>query len=265
MTRTLVSQSALVDQFLALGVTPGAVLLAHCAFSRVGPVEGGPAGLIRALQSALGPAGTLVMPSMTDDDDTVFDPRSTPCGGMGIVADTFWRLPGVLRSDSPHAFAARGPQAARITAPHPIDFPHGLDSPVGRVFEVDGQVLLLGIGHGADTTIHLAEALAGVRYRRPKQITAKVGGLVARIAYGEIDHCCQNFGLVDGWLDAAGLQRRGQVGAAPARLARPGDIVAVVTARLRADETAFLHPFGVDDECDEARASLPAAPRQGGR
>jgi len=266
MTPTPASQSGLEEQLLALGVTPGAILLTHCAFSRVGPVEGGPAGLCRALQAALGPAGTLVMPSMTDDDDTVFDPRTTRCGGMGIVADTFWRLPGVLRSDSPHAIAACGPQASRITAPHPIDFPHGLDSPVGRVFELDGQVLLLGVGHGADTTIHLAEALAGVRYRRPKHAWALVGGAITRIAYGEIDHCCQNFTLVDGWLDVAGLQRRGQVGSAPSRLARARDIVEVVSARLRADETAFLHPYGVDEECDEARASLLAAPpRQGDR
>lgn len=261
MTPIPIAQSALTQQLLTLGVTPGAVLLVHCAFSRVGPVEGGPVGLIRALQSALGPAGTLVMPSMTDDDDNVFDPQRTPCAGMGILADTFWRLPGVLRSDSPHAFAAAGPQAASITAPHPIDFPHGLDSPVGRVFGLDGQVLLLGVGHGANTTIHLAEALASVRYRRPKQITARVGGLVARIAYSEIDHCCQNFDLVDGWLDGAGLQWHGQVGVGQARLARSGDIVAVVTAQLRSDETAFLHPFGVDEECDEARASLPAGPR----
>ena len=101
MISPVVSQHALTRQLFTLGVTPGSVLLAHCAFSRVGPVEGGPVGLIRALQASLGPAGTLVMPSMTDDDDNVFDPRSTPCAGMGIVADTFWRLPGVLHSTSP--------------------------------------------------------------------------------------------------------------------------------------------------------------------
>ena len=41
------------------------------------------------------------MPSMTADDDHPFDPRATSCIGMGIVAQTFWQLPGVLRSDSP--------------------------------------------------------------------------------------------------------------------------------------------------------------------
>jgi aminoglycoside N3'-acetyltransferase len=144
------------------------VLLVHCAFSKVKPVEGGPARLIAALQAAIGPSGTLVMPSMSWDDEHLFDPRATPCiEEMGVVADMFWRQPGVLRSDSPHSFAATGPQAARITAPHPVEIPHGIDSPVGRVYELDGQVLLLGIGHTADTTIHLAELVAGVRYRRP--------------------------------------------------------------------------------------------------
>ena len=61
-------------------------------------------GLIAALQTALGPEGTLVMPSMSSDDDHPFDPKTTPCAEMGVVAETFWRVPGVLRSDSPHAF-----------------------------------------------------------------------------------------------------------------------------------------------------------------
>jgi aminoglycoside 3-N-acetyltransferase len=52
------------------------------------------------------------------------------------------------------------------------------------------------------------------------------------------------------------LQRKGTVGHARARLARSRDIVAVVTRQIKANETVFLHPFGVGHECDEARASL---------
>ena len=89
----------------------------YCSFSRVGPVENGPAGLIAALQSAVGPGGTLVMPSMTDDDEHIFEPERTPCLGMGVVADTFWRLPGVLRSDSPHAFLRRGAVCSQHNCP----------------------------------------------------------------------------------------------------------------------------------------------------
>jgi aminoglycoside 3-N-acetyltransferase len=171
ISRQPVAMSELAAQLRALGVPEGGVLLVHTSFSRIGAVENGPLGLIGALQAVLGPTGTLVMPSMTDEDDHPFDRRRTPCFGMGIVADTFWRVPNVLRSDSPHAFAAVGPQAAWITSDHPLDVPHGLNSPVGRVYELDGQVLLLGIGHDANTTIHLAEALAGVRYRRQKSLT----------------------------------------------------------------------------------------------
>lgn len=245
-----------VQQLLTLGVNPGGVLLVHCAFSRVKPVENGPAGLITALQSALGSEGTLVMPSMTDDDDEPFDLNQTPCAGMGVVANTFWRLPGVLRSDSPHAFAARGPLAGQITAPHPVDVPHGLDSPAGRVYALNGQVLLLGVGHDANTTIHLAEWLAGVRYRRRKYVVILKEGQPCRVDYAEIDHCCENFNLVDGWLSTANLQWRGRIGQADARVIKSRDIVRVVTEQIQRNETVFLHPFGVDEECDEARASL---------
>lgn len=256
MNRETVSQKDLTQQLLDLGVTSGGVLLVHCSFSLVKPVESGPLGLILALQSALGSRGTLVMPSMPDDDDHPFDPQHTPCRGMGVVANTFWQLPNVLRSDSPHSFAAKGPQASAITAPHPVDVPHGLDSPVGRVYELDGQVLLLGVGHDANTTIHLAESLAGVRYRRKKQVSLLKEGRVMRFDYAEIDHCCENFNLVDEWLETGKLQRRGRVGYVEARLIRSQDIVRIVTEQIRKNETIFLHPFGVDEQCDEARASL---------
>ncbi len=246
----------MLEQLRTLGVVPGGVLLVHTAFSRVRPIDGGPLGLIEALQEAVGPRGTLVMPSMSDDDDVPFDPRATACRSMGIVAESFWRLPGVLRSDSPHAFAARGSEAARITAPHPVEVPHGWDSPVGRVYELDGQVLLLGVGHDANTSVHLAENEAGMRYLRPKYATVVESGRIVRRDYAELDHCCERFALLDGWLDTEGKQRRGVVGHGEARLMRARDVVELTLPHLRADETTFLHPEGACSECDEARRSL---------
>jgi aminoglycoside 3-N-acetyltransferase len=255
-TKNMIHRDALIEQLLELGVQPGGVLLVHTSFSKVKPVEGGPLGLISALSSVLGLQGTLVMPSMSYDDDHPFDKTKSHCMEMGIVADTFWRLPGVLRSDNNHAFAAVGPHAEEILAPHPIDVPHGLDSPVGRVYELDGQVLLLGVNHGSNTSIHLCENMAGVRYRRDKYLTILKDGKPTRFDYREIDHCCHNFSLVDGWLDEQGLQRRGKVGHADARLIRSRAIVEVVTERLKENETTFLHPMGVDEECDDAWRSL---------
>jgi aminoglycoside 3-N-acetyltransferase-4 len=249
--------SELIEQLRTLGVEPGGVLLVHTSYRAIRPVEGGPLGLIDALRAALGPAGTLVMPSWSDDDDTPFDPARSPAAAdLGVVTEIFRRLPGVRRSDHPFAFAAVGPQAEAVLAdPLPLP-PHLPASPVGRVHGLDGQVLLLGVNHDADTTLHLAEVISGVPYRIPRHCTVLRDGALVRIDYMENDHCCERFTLADEWLRAAGLQREGRVGNALARLARSRDIVAVASAHLAADPLVFLHEAGRCQECDRARARI---------
>jgi aminoglycoside N3'-acetyltransferase len=255
--QTSLGAAEVIRQLENLGVEPGGVLLVHSSYRAVRPVEGGPMGLLQALRDAIGPEGTLVMPSWTGSDDEPFDPTSTPAApDLGIVAETFRRLPGVARSSHPFAFAAAGPQAALITAdPLPLP-PHIPESPVGRVHQLGGQVLLLGVGHDADTTIHLAELLAGVPYRIPRHCTVVRHARRVRVRYEENDHCCVGFALVDGWLRERGLQSVGPVGHAQARLARARDIVRVSLEHLSRDPLVFLHAPGAGcAECDEARSS----------
>jgi aminoglycoside 3-N-acetyltransferase len=251
---------SLAEQLVALGISGDGVLVVHTAFSSFGGRAGAPADLIAALRLAVGARGTLVMPSMSDDDEHVFDPRRTPCIGMGIVAETFWRMPDVIRSDSPHAFAAMGPHAEEITAPHPVDVPHGPDSPIGRAHDLDAEILLLGVGHDANTTVHLAENLASVGYKVPKYATVMLEGKPVRRHYAEIDHCCANFALLDSWLEARGHQQRGFIVDAPARLMSARDVVIAALDHLCENETVFLHPRGVCRQCDEARAGGTVAP-----
>lgn len=248
---------ALVEQLRALGVRPGGVLLVHTSYRAVRPVEGGPAGLIDALCAALTPGGTLVMPSWSDDDDAPFDPARSPVArDLGVVAETFRRLPGVRRSDHPFAFAALGPRAETVLAdPLPLP-PHIPASPVGRVHDLDGQILLLGVNHDADTTLHLAEVISGVPYRIPKHCTVVRDGRPVQLEYAENDHCCERFTLADEWLRAADVQREGKVGHADARLARSRDIVRIAGAHLNADPLVFLHEAGACPECDRARAHI---------
>lgn len=248
----------ILDQLRALGVRAGGVLLVHTSFRAVRPVEGGPLGLIEALRDALGPDSTLVMPSMSADDDAPFDPTTgASAPDLGIVPALFWRIPGAARSNHPFAFAATGPHAAAITAdPLPLP-PHIAASPVGRVHDLDGQVLLLGCGHDANTTLHLAEILAGTPYRVPRHCTVSKDGRPLRIDYGENDHCCERFALADDWLRSRGLQSEGRVGHAHARLMRSQDVVRVAVENLRRDPLVFLHPASAGcDQCDAARASL---------
>jgi aminoglycoside 3-N-acetyltransferase len=251
------NEADLAAQLKDLGVREGGVLLVHTSFREVRPVEGGPLGLIRALRRALGPKGTLVMPTMTDGE-SVFDPKSTPTESMGITAETFWRQPGVVRSTHPGgSFAAEGPHAERICAPQPLSPPHGPDSPVGRVHDLGGQVLLLGVTHSEDTTLHLAEAIAGVPYSVSHPTVVMIDGEARSVMVAETDHCCRNFRKADAWLHERGQQREGKVGRADARLCDARDIVAAATAHLAEDPLVFLCPRGTGcEECDAARDSI---------
>jgi aminoglycoside 3-N-acetyltransferase len=246
-----------VEQLGALGVRQGGVLLVHTSFKAVRPVEGGPLGLIAALRAAIGPQGTLVMPTMTSGE-TVFDPRSTPTESMGITAELFWRQPGVVRSTHPGgSFAAEGPLAEQICRPQPLSPPHGPDSPVGHVHELDGQVLLLGVTHSEDTTLHLAEALARVPYSVSHPTVVEVDGVASTVMIAETDHCCTRFRLADDWLRERGLQRMGKVGNADARLVNARDVVSVALEHLAVDPLVFLCPASSGcEECDLARASI---------
>lgn len=251
------SVSPLVDQMRALGVRPGGVLLVHTSFRAVRPVEGGPLGLIRALRAALGREGTLVMPTMTDGE-SVFDPRSTPTDSMGITAELFWQQPGVVRSTHPGAsFAAEGPLAERICQPQPLSPPHGPDSPVGRVHDLGGQVLLLGVTHSENTMLHLAESIARVPYSVSHPCVVEVDGVPRTVMIPETDHCCVRFRLADDWLRARGLQREGKVGNADARLCNSRDVVTVAVEHLASDPLIFLCSREIGcEECDTARASI---------
>src|SRR5690606_31764871 len=102
---------------------------------------------------------------------------------LGVTAEVFRKLPGVHRSAHPFAFAAFGPHAAQILSDPLPTPPHRLESPIGRAWELDARVLLLGVGHDADTTVHLAEVLAGVPYGVPKHCTVLEGDRPVRVDY----------------------------------------------------------------------------------
>ncbi len=251
-------RTEVADQLRALGVRAGGVLLVHTSFRALRPIEDGPLGLIASLQDALGPDGTLVMPSWTGDDELPFDPATTPAAGdLGATADLFWRLPGVMRSDHLQAFAAIGPRAeAVVKTPLPLP-PHVPDSPVGRVHGLAGQVLLLGVGHEADTSLHLAELIAEVPYGVPRHCMVLQDGKRVRIDYLENDHCCRRFALADDWLRARGLQFEGPVGHGTARLARARDIVDLAVDAMHREPTIFLHGSGEGcADCDLVRLSI---------
>ncbi len=118
----------------ALGVRPGMVVLVHSSLSAMGWVCGGAVAVVTALQKVLGSTGTLVMPAHSSglsepskwesppvpeswwpvirENMPAYDPVLTPTRAMGVIAETFRKQRGVLRSSHPlDSFCACGPQA----------------------------------------------------------------------------------------------------------------------------------------------------------
>lgn len=249
---------ALTRQLRALGIASGDTILVHASYRALRPVENGPDGVIDALLAAVGSGGTVMMPSWTGDNDAIFDAGSTAADAdLGVIADRFWRRSGVMRARHPMAFAAHGPAAVRLLRDKLVLPPHQMASPVGRLLQVEGKILLLGVDHDANTMLHLAEWIAGVPYALPHHITlADDAGQPRQRTYREPDHCCQLFRQAGNWLRAEGKQIEGEVAHGTARLFRASDLIEVVLPRLRRDPMVFLHRADCP-ECQAARDSVP--------
>jgi aminoglycoside 3-N-acetyltransferase len=86
---------------------------------------------------------------------------------MGAIVECFRTQPGTMRSSHPQdSFAARGPRSAEVLDGHSLEESLGERSPLARIYDLDGYVLLLGVGHANNTSIHLAEYRADFTGKR---------------------------------------------------------------------------------------------------
>ena len=87
-----------------------------------------------------------------------FDPWLTATRGMGKIVDCFRSHEDVKRSNHPQvSFVAWGKYANQITENHQLAYGLGENSPLQKIYDLDGYVLLLGVGYGNNTSLHLSE------------------------------------------------------------------------------------------------------------
>ncbi|MFJ9899843.1 aminoglycoside N(3)-acetyltransferase [Streptomyces sp. NPDC091280] len=232
-----------------LGVEKGMTLLMHASSRSVGRVHGGGFATLRALRCALGPEGTLVVPTFTEGNSLTsrtylrltqgltrhqllsyregmepFSAASTPSCGMGRLAEEVRVAPSAVRSTHPQtSFAALGPRAARITAGHALDCLLGERSPLGRLYEEEAYVLLLGVGYETCSAFHLAEYWQPGAARRRYDCRVLTDDGPRWTGFVDVDLDDSDFGRLGHWLEtrAPGARdhiARGPVGAADSRL-----------------------------------------------
>ncbi len=176
-------RSDIADALRRSGLARGENLIAHVSLSSLGWVVGGAETILRAIFELIGPEGSLMMPAQTwknlDPSTGVhwevseslwplirrewpaFDPLVTPAIGMGAVPEMLRTWPGSVRSCHPaRSFCANGPKAAQLMADHDLSNIFGEGSPLAKLYDLDGSILLLGVGHDKNTSLHLAESRA---------------------------------------------------------------------------------------------------------
>lgn len=176
---TGLTTAELVEGWCRAGVREGMVLIVHSSLSSLGRVEGGAASVIESLRTAVGSTGTLVMPAFTEQ---VADPEPGHSGvpdaaasarravvpvfhpetpsTMGAVPEALRTLPDSLRSGHPQvSVCAVGAQADAVVSRQTLGFAVGRASPFGRLHDLDGHILLIGVGHNRNTFLHHAETL----------------------------------------------------------------------------------------------------------
>lgn len=236
-----ITRDSLVDDLRALGVESGTTLVVHSSLRAIGWVSGGAQTVVLALQDAIGDEGTLVVPSHSSHLSepsywrnppvpdaswletvratmTPYDPYLTPPRGMGAIVESFLLQRDTLRSDHPqYSFAARGRHARRITEGH--ELANGLgNGPLERVYELDGWVLLLGVPHANNTSLHLSEFRSGTRPSRPQSAPVLVGGRREWVTFDDFDGDSDVFDEMGAdFARDTGEERVGRVGRAIAR------------------------------------------------
>jgi aminoglycoside 3-N-acetyltransferase len=234
------------DALDALGVRAGATVLVHASLRRIGAQAD---TVLDALLSALGPDGTLVVPTFTaGNSDTSpeyrartrgmtphqimalqaamppFDPLRTASQGMGLLAEAVRHREDAVRSTHPQtSFAAVGAGAAELMAHHDEECHLGEESPLARLYTAGARVLLIGVGYDVCSAFHLAEYRIAEAPRREYRCVVRRDGQRRWISYKDVDLDDGDFGELGAAYEAhdAALPepdvRRGRIGHADTR------------------------------------------------
>ena len=181
--RKIVVKQDIVDALRRIGVKNGQDIIVHTSMSSFGFVCGGAQVIIEALIDTVGDEGTIIMPTQSwknmdpsygvhweepkewwdiiRENWPAYDKCITPTNSMGAVAEMFRNWPGTIRSDHPvRSFAALGKNANYLISNHDLSDMFGETSPIGKLYNLNGYILLLGTGYDKNTSMHLADVRA---------------------------------------------------------------------------------------------------------
>lgn len=172
----MLTRKELGEVLAAVGVAKGDGLLVHSALQFLGKPEGGLQMVLDELLTAIGPRGTIAVPtfSFSFGRGQDFDPAGTPSKDMGLFSEFVRQQPTARRTEHPmQSFAVIGATAEDLAG---RDTPSAFDegSAFERMLELGFKLLLLGADIQAASLVHYSEQRASVPYRYWKEFTGRV-------------------------------------------------------------------------------------------
>jgi len=249
-------------------------ILVHASLSAFGGVRGGAEAVAGALQATsermlvptftyqtmitpqVGPKGNAVRYGSADDQSShaeFFTPDLPSHPSMGAIAEAVRLHPAARRSSHP-ILSFAGINAEGALEAQSMEDPLG---PIRCLADEDGDVLLLGVDHRSNTSLHLAERLAGrkqfVRWALTPEGVMECPG---------IPGCSEGFQAIAPRLE--GVSRAARLGQGTLELVPMRDLIHAATSWIRENPLALLCNRVACQRCEAVRASLRMMPSDGG-
>ena len=250
----------IINQLEAMGARSGGIVHMHTALRSVGKVEGGPIGLLDALIDFFTrDCGLLCFPTHTGRNfgkEIMLDLTSSEShlGAFPIIATEDGR--GIRTVNPSHSIVIFGDRERALDyAKHEntIDSPTSPNGCYGKLRDLDGHILLVGVGQAKNTYIHSVEEMLKVPNRMTKELyTFKVKSKTGEITeqkmhwfdestYGDVSLRFSKFELPFRYHK---IIKDGFIGNAPSQLCSAKDIYRVL-------EKIYNNPDGRDPLSDE--------------
>lgn len=254
----------------SIEIEPSRPVLVHTSLSAIGEIQGGAATFVGALlatfESVSAPVftyKTMVVPEDGPANNGItygsgryinsaaefFRPNMPADRLMGVTAETLRNHPRARRSTHP-ILSFTGVNAEKYLSIQTLEEPL---APIRAMIDVSGWVVLIGVDHTANTSLHYAERLA-----ERKQFVRW-----ALTPYGVRE--CRNFpGCSEGFQEIASrvgdIARRAWLGDAEIHALPLQDLMAAALSMLEDDPFALLCDNPYCERCSDVRTSGRSAP-----
>ena len=249
------TQKDIVDDLKKLGLERGIAVEIHSSLSSIGFVEGGASTVISALMDVVGEDGAIVMSAylvtplipLTEEEKRKgitakvrkLDENSNCKTGMGVIVDTFCKLPNTYLGKGINRVCAWGHKAKL----HSQGYEY--------LLSIDGWVLLIGVDIHRCSCMHTAEDKVEMpkeideHFQLPEEIQRQYPRSDWYIEYQDPHKPLPEdaWGKIQIEAERRGLIRRGYIGQAECMLFKAQPVVDIYEEFLRKDPFRL---FGIE-------------------